>query len=457
MRVNRGIVAFSGPSNKSASPTSSQRATVSAPTFILLLLQPSQDHRAMTDAPPPEQPHPEPQQPPPEPEQPPPEPQFRPIIGQIPAGFRQTTISAINVATRDPNYLEDESAQGAAAQDPQNAQGQEGNPNLLEDTSGHFLVACVIGLKYHPKQDGVFTIRQRGLGSAPKMQKVNYKYRRMWVCGDMGSNGAVFAVFERNNDDMAMFFDGQPQHELKLGDIILLVEPKPVEYILPGTIYKVEVSRHWILLQRPNLPREIPPKHPHQEKQEFFYVRNVSIKAMMVVPVRAVCNGSLCDRQRTKAEMANQGCGCISVNSRTPGFVLQANVKVNLGNLGTQTIKDFRSWRFTNHIFRRTPPSSDSSILNLVDNALADIRACTRNIVDYVNNECGWDIIGWYKRGQQVDGSATASGNPNDVDQLVASDTAQLHISYLAPSDYNLKNTQAFQQRQYNPASHLDL
>ena len=54
-------------------------------------------------------------------------------------------------------------------------------------------------------------------------------------------------------------------------------------------------------------------------------------------------------------------------------------------------------------------------------------------IKDKVNNDGGWTIVGWYRKGKIMDASAPT----NDAGNEIASDSHPIHINYLYLTNEN--------------------
>jgi hypothetical protein len=59
-----------------------------------------------------------------------------------------------------------------------------------------------------------------------------------------------------------------------------------------------------------------------------------------------------------------------------------------------------------------------------------EIRNVAANIKNIVNQNEGWTIVGWYRKGKIVD----ASAKPNDAGSEITSDNHPIHVSYLYPT-----------------------
>ena len=368
----------------------------------------------------------------------------------LPERYKPTTVSEISVADKPDNT--DDSAYDSAHDEERDESGSRG----ISDTINRYLLGCLINIKYYAKANGTYSIRQKVNGSGSKYFRASASYRRMFFFADMLSKGTVFAIFEQNNNDTELFFRSQQRERLRVGDFVLIQEPEPVKHVMPGSVYKVNTIRPWLLLHRPVLGYTIDAKAPEADKQEFFFLSGVKLlKANGFTPVKATCNGTLCDRQKSIDTMDSEGCGCYCGDTRVPGFVLSTNFEFKVLRQGRPKIRGFRSWRFTLILFRSYPPTSCS--LQALDDSIENIRKSGEAIVKHVNENGGWDVMAWYKRGTITDGSArSANANPAEVDQTVSAEKQELHIVYLYPTKTEIIRTNAFKAKQFNPAT-LDI
>lgn len=65
-----------------------------------------------------------------------------------------------------------------------------------------------------------------------------------------------------------------------------------------------------------------------------------------------------------------------------------------------------------------------------------DIRVCMNDVIDFINANGGWNIIGWYRRGESKD--ATDSNN----EQRNLAKDSTFHIIELIPNHVDLRNSE---------------
>ena len=71
-------------------------------------------------------------------------------------------------------------------------------------------------------------------------------------------------------------------------------------------------------------------------------------------------------------------------------------------------------------------------------NAFWDIEESIEAVVDFVNDNGGFTIVGWYKRGSIKDKSLIEAGNTNTNEETIASGQLNYHIVEVLPTNQEL-------------------
>ena len=141
------------------------------------------------------------------------------------------------------------------------------------------------------------------------------------------------------------------------------------------------------------------------------------------------CSGCFCDRAGVK--VANKGCGCFNVGYTFRSMVGECNVDVDLplsdGSNATthHEVCNFRLLRTTHYFFKDFSEFCRFSDEN-VDSKTVLLREHIDVMVDHINQNGGWSIVGWFKHGEVTD----ASG-----EEKISSDRLPMYISLLVPSE----------------------
>ena len=99
---------------------------------------------------------------------------------------------------------------------------------------------------------------------------------------------------------------------------------------------------------------------------------------------------------------------------------------------------------------QRIPSAIQRSSLQQSD-AFWDVEDCIQNVVEFVNDNGGWTIVGWCKRGSIKDKSLIEAGNnSNSNDDAVSSGQLGYHIVEVLPSNQVLLNANTVLGRNLN-------
>lgn len=209
----------------------------------------------------------------------------------------------------------------------------------------------------------------------------------------------------------------------------------------------------------------------NREDATVYFSKNgiqIALHAIELETNTVSCSGRQCDRQRiSTVNKGNSTCGC-AFTERGPAMVIDGSLELyvpaefvpqedTIGEAGiknTHTLGDadhdctvkmvdnFRSWRFTNSIIKNADQLDPSRV------SRSDLRKNCKSVVTYVNENGGWDIVGWYKMGT----SADASDNDRLANRNV-SNVTRFHISLLRPTNLTLVRSDEYKSHQYNQSN----
>lgn len=170
------------------------------------------------------------------------------------------------------------------------------------------------------------------------------------------------------------------------------------------------------------------------EETYYFELKNRKIKMSRIKsPHDVSCTGVQCDRQKKKGE-----CICIQF---APGFPLvytfdiKFDVDPKVMNGETTHVSTFRSFRTTEVFFRNFTEYSSTTTFDRERHMQQKRRHQMSRMVEYINNNGGWKLIGWCKKGElAIEG---------EVERVESSDV-KLHLSYVYPS-----NTKIFEDEEF--------
>ena len=178
-----------------------------------------------------------------------------------------------------------------------------------------------------------------------------------------------------------------------------------------------------------------------------FVLNNVSVDLSSMDVHNTKCSGIFCDRQRAvETGRGNRACGCYSMQNLIGNIVLVHQVTVSKGDTVILTMDDFSSLQFSSLYMKDDFTSTIR--FNLLDYTPAyfSLQEAADNVVEYINTNGGFTVIGWYKRGEINDVSNDDSQNE------VESSEIGYHIVYIFPTNRAIVNRVGLKNKQFDTA-----
>lgn len=287
---------------------------------------------------------------------------------------------------------------------------------------------------------------------ATKRQKIATMapYDRLVMCADLVNPGKMFALtFAYPIDGKRSFFHVKGPG---VGSIIYIGEPKHSRDHIGSNVPIIKSSWKYIPVSLrgshvrlenivPAVPLAIPPGSGEQRYYALHGIA-VTISGFRLATEDVSCNGKFCDRQFKAIQ--NVACGCWTHGLSSESVVCECNVNLNVNRPkgmsrhadGTDhnrgiLIQDFRSLRLTEFLFANLSDfaKQEQEAIELQTPAM---RRQVNAMVDYVNTNGGWTVVGWFKKGEVKDMAAASD------DVKVESDEVKMHLSLLTPTNLDL-------------------
>ena len=222
-----------------------------------------------------------------------------------------------------------------------------------------------------------------------------------------------------------------------------------------GDIPLLKTDIPLIMMTRPTLSHSIPVYKEVGEHNSMAFVlvgRKVNINRSS--PIQTTCGGLLCDKQRCDDWNGTRGCGCYHMSPDISSIVFQHSVFFSVGNDRIYH-SNFSSNKFSSfYLSRHLPGSTPVSTLRVTKD-FWDIEDCIKNVLDLVNRNGGWTVVGWYKRGVITDKSLLEVPLSNAVSTQVAAGQINYHIVQMIPTNtkFLVRDTELYkdlQREKYN-------
>ena len=286
-----------------------------------------------------------------------------------------------------------------------------------------------------------------GAGSFPKRQRQEAlaKYDRLVEFADLNDAGNCFVMIFKEQSKAKLMLKYCTDASA-IGTPMLLGNPLKspgtmarsglpiVEADFPLVPLTVEAADFDITTVIPEVKIQVPEEPGALKYFVLHGVNNVKITRFFYVTESVSCTGLMCDRARELVDK-NVSCGCINTGFDSRATVAKVTVKIpvpqSVNGTDHAEVTNFRSQRFTELVV------ADNKAMQKKDNAYFSKNYmkhnfAIRNLVDFVNTNGGWSIVGWFRRGASADSSTEGA--------TAESFATTLHISLLVPTSSPIRH-----------------
>lgn len=308
-------------------------------------------------------------------------------------------------------------------------------PKSLNNTEGYMLHFVVLSCTTNPnsahKTIQVTGANAWGSAKRTKFASTQVAYNRYWICGDLANPPECFAVITRSAVDTAKFLK-LTNADCFIGSEFYIFEPSHTDSSVGNTILLSEADRAKPLIPARQYNRLCQTvsfmDEPRQSQTPNFFVLNkttIELSRVGICPDTS-CTGIQCDRQKSY-----KGCSC-QFTSNTVSLVYTFDVTFHippeLRKGDDFKVQNYRSLRttqlffedFDDHATRVAPVEDGLSIFRH--------REFIKKMVQFININGGWTIIGWYQKGQILDSTSDT--------EKIDNDHFHLHLVSVFPTDY---------------------
>ncbi len=258
-------------------------------------------------------------------------------------------------------------------------------------------------------------------------------YDRLAIFGDMSDPPNCFAILTQGHSETGRVL-GKARDFPGVGTMYYIPEPDRVTaYIGDGDIPIINPRFHVLPLK---MSSNLHPLHlwlPSYEMtvpqvaggQLWFAQHQIPIKlsVFMLETSNVSCTGVFCDR--TRVQDLTGGCGCFYTQSARHPVVGQYTVTIpvpaSVEDCLTLDIVACRSLR-TSKVFFANVEEFQNTPVEQLPARLKPMRKRVTQMVNYINNNGGWTVVGWIKMGEVVDSST--------LGEKIISSRGNFHISY---------------------------
>jgi hypothetical protein len=284
----------------------------------------------------------------------------------------------------------------------------------------------------------IYSVRKQN-GSRNNQQ---VHFSRLLLCrlhpeSDHHNHSRLLYLMEANNSNNVLFernLEYRDDGTMSVGCFFRILAPLPIENSMRGDIPLVKTQLPLIAMKRPSKLITTNINLQIQENTSMAFVLNgKDLFLNRTVPIQTTCSGMLCDRQRISDWSGNRRCGCYSMFQYRSNLALEHSICIN-SQEGRIVHQNFSSLKFTLLYLSSLIPANVKVSALRVSDEFWDIEDAIEDVVRFINDNGGWTVVGWYKRGEIKDRSLVgdASSNTGTVEGesngTVGAGTVNYHI-----------------------------
>jgi len=291
-----------------------------------------------------------------------------------------------------------------------------------------WMPAVLLNIKKNEERRTVSLFSRGGNQSKQSFGNSESQYDRIMLLGCL-STGTCFAILSTAAKKSSALLKLLTDNRLCIGQCIILLEPRFTGRTLgrDDALPMLDVRKAF----EPYFPNSIPLRQfspPTEPGTRYFWLYKAKIEVVNAVMVKGSCAGFLCDGQGLRNN--EKGCSCCLYTRGRSTYVLQLDVKV-LGSKSSEILSmdNYSSWNFTKMMINSL--NQASKLEDFTQENEKKMRGCIKEIVKFVNDNDGWDVCGWMRRGIQVD----ATERDKKIGEEVSAESVSPHIILLKPTD----------------------
>jgi hypothetical protein len=229
---------------------------------------------------------------------------------------------------------------------------------------------------------------------------------------------------------------------VSVGSIIRMMCPMPIESYMRNDTPIVQSPYPVILLKFPTCLFAISMNQEIEANASLAFVyNNTQASINMVFPTKKSCSGNFCDCQRVNDWNGSRGCGCYGMSQNSSSLVFKHAIDISTAT-NSMSMSEFLSLKFSQLYLSGDIPGSCKLYMLQYTDAAMNMQIAVEECVETINNNGGFTVIGWYKRGiindqsllearKIVSNNNTSNNNGNNRNEELQVDAGEISYHFV--------------------------
>ena len=249
-------------------------------------------------------------------------------------------------------------------------------------------------------------------------------YYRLFLFRDLScrKGQVVYVVESKNMNDKFWnrFSQLRDNGVVSIGTVVGVINPLPISTWFSNDIPILESRSGCIVFQPPSRVIDIGIDNTISgQVTRAFVMNHLEISVFSSSPYTTTCSGHLCDKQRSvEVSRDVRTCGCYHMQHRVGNICINHDIGLSKNNKSILVMQDFSSSRLTNLYLKN--PFDCNVKWNMLDGTemFFHLQDCIAKVVRFINDNGGFTVIGWYKKGNINDVSTEESDNKIESSEI---------------------------------------
>ena len=281
------------------------------------------------------------------------------------------------------------------------------------------LVRCIANGKHGQTNYMVKQYSSRG-GSKANCSSSNYSRLFLFKVMNETEGNALVYMMEADNQNKKLWGRNPTLRDdgtVAIGTIIRVMNPMPIESIMPDGIPSLVTRFPGVVLRQASIISQVPINDSLTGNNSLaFALNNCQIQILSSTPEETGCAGRFCDKQRIhEIAQYRQGCACYVWSDRRNNMVIDHSMQINHnGSAWSVYISKFSSLRFSSLYQTSVFSTAIRRDMLELSKQYYELEDKIDDVVELINNNGGFTVVGWYKRGIINDRAVLTAINNND-------------------------------------------
>ena len=314
--------------------------------------------------------------------------------------------------------------------------------SIIEDLDDKYLTLQLLRI-IAPNSQFSATIRNRQGRGAYNNRTVQMTYLRMYLCRVVSTvpsrSSEVVYIMQNGTSNSRIWskcLDLRDNGTVTIGTIFRMISPNLIDQEIGG-IPLLKADQPSMVMRPPAALPETPiNSNVEGDKCHAFTINGALLTISKTKVCETSCGGFFCDKQRADEIVKPTACGCFNMLSYRSKLAVAHNITIEALDANQTVIRQkcFSSAAFSRIYLKGSFPQNSNAGMFEHNEQYSNLKNAARQNVNIINENGGWTIVGWYKRGMMTDRALIGNVDQISADDAQVDGDVNYHIVNIIPT-----------------------